>query len=223
MSLYDRLTQSTPDSTVEDRIRMNNLAAAICMTSQGVPFLQAGEEMLRSKPLPDGSFDHNSYSSPDSVNSLKWNDLNEEAYLNVYRYYQGLIAFRKAHPALRMTSAEDVTSHIENLTGLDFNVTGFRILPGANGEDEEFVVVFNPRSETTKVTLPEGKWNIFVDGEHAGLEVLDSTESEVSVAPISAMVLVKQTQQSSMAKLLIPGALVLAAAALFLLKKFRKK
>jgi pullulanase len=179
--------------------------------------------MLRSKPLPDGSFDHNSYCSPDSVNSLKWNDLNTEAYQNVCRYYQGLIAFRKAHPALRMTSAEDVTGHIENLTGLDFNVTGFRILPGANGEETEFVVVFNPRSEATTVSLPEGKWDIFVDGEQAGLEALASVETEVSVAPISAMVLVKRNQQNSMAKLLIPGAVALAAAALLLLKKFRKK
>ena len=224
MSLYDRLTQSTPDSSVEDRIRMNNLAAAVVMTSQGVPFFQAGEEMLRSKPLPDGSFDHNSYCSPDSVNSLKWNDLNGEAYQNVYRYYQGLIAFRKAHPALRMTSAEEVTAHIENLTGLDFNVTGFRILPGANGEEQEFVVIFNPRSEATTVSLPEGKWDIFVNGEKAGLEILDKAEAEVSVAPISAMVLVKHTPRNQ-TNLLIPGALGLglAAAALFLLKKFRKK
>ena len=192
MSLFDRLTQSTPDSSVEDRIRMNNLAAAITMTSQGVPFFQAGEEMLRSKPLPDGSFDHNSYCSPDSVNSLKWNDLNDEAYQKVCRYYQGLIAFRKAHPALRMTSAEDVAGHIENLAGLDFNVTGFRILPGANGEDQEFVMIFNPRSEATMVTLPEGKWDIFVNGEAAGLETLGTAETEIQVAPISAMVLVKQ-------------------------------
>ena len=223
MSLFDRLTQSTPDSSVEDRIRMNNLAAAITMTSQGVPFFQSGEEMLRSKPLPDGSFDHNSYCSPDSVNSLKWNDLNDEAYQKVCRYYQGLIAFRKAHPALRMTSAEDVAGHIENLAGLDFNVTGFRILPGANGEDQEFVMIFNPRSEATMVTLPEGKWDIFVNGEAAGLETLGTAETEIQVAPISAMVLVKQVPRNPPNNLLVPGGIALAAAALLLLKKLLKK
>ena len=223
MSLFDRLTQSTPDSSAEDRIRMNNLAAAICMTSQGVPFLQAGEEMLRSKPLADGSFDHNSYCSPDSINSLKWNDLNQEAYRNVYRYYQGLIAFRKAHPALRMTSGEDVRRHVENLTGLDFNVTGFRILPGANGEEKEFVMIFNPRSEATQVSLPEGKWDIFVDGDQAGLESLGTMETEVSVAPISAMVLVKQAHRDVGNQLLIPGVLALAGVLLLLLRKLRKK
>ena len=223
MSLFDRLTQSTPDSCVEDRIRMNNLAAAIYMTSQGVPFFQAGEEMLRSKPLADGTFDHNSYCSPDSVNNLKWDNLNEGIYQDVYRYYQGLIAFRKAHPALRMTSAEDVNAHIVNLPGLDFNVTGFHILPGANGENNEFVMIFNPRKEATAVTLPEGKWEIYVDGDKAGLEVLSVVETEISVEPISAMVLVKQNGEKSAGNLWIPAAGGLtAAAALLLWKKFKK-
>jgi len=191
MSLFDRLTLSTPDASVKDRIRMNNLAAAIVMTSQGVPFFQAGEEMLRSKPLGNGEFDHNSYSSPDSVNSLKWNDLNDEAYQQVYEYYKGLIALRKAHPALRMTDAQEVSEHIVNLTGLDFNVTGFHITPGANGDESSIVVIFNPRSESTTVTLPEGKWDVYVADTKAGTEVLGPEEGEVSVAPISAMVLIQ--------------------------------
>lgn len=169
-------------------------------------------------------YSSNSFCSADSVNSLKWNDLNQAEYQNVYRYYQGLIAFRKAHPALRMVSAEEVGSHIVNLTGMDFNVTGFRILPGANGEENEFVMIFNPRSEATTVALPEGKWEIFVNDKEAGLKVLASAEGEVAVAPISAMVLVKQVQKDSTNNLLIPGAIALAlAAALVLLKKVRKK
>lgn len=170
-------------------------------------------------------YSSNSFCSPDSVNSLKWNDLNQAEYQNVYRYYQGLIAFRKAHPALRMVSAEEVGSHIVNLTGLDFNVTGFRILPGANGEENEFVMIFNPRSEATTVALPEGKWEIFVNDCQAGMEVLDSAEGTVTVAPISAMVLVKQTQQpAATPNLWLPavGALALVAV-LLLLKKTKKK
>ena len=225
MSLFDRLTRSTPDSSVEDRIRMNNLAAAICMTSQGVPFFQAGEEMLRSKPLPDGSFDHNSYCSPDSVNSLKWDDLNEEAYQKVYAYYQGLIAFRKAHPALRMTTAEEVMARITNLTGLEFNVTGFHISAGANAEESDIVAIFNPRTSATTVALPEGKWDVYVDGEKAGTEVLASAETEVSVAPISAVVLVKQAPKKAASGLVIYGAIAAAAAAavVFLVLKHRKR
>ena len=223
MSLYDRLTQSTPNATVEDRIRMNNLAAAIVMTSQGVPFFQAGEEMLRSKPLADGTFDHNSYCSPDSVNNLKWDDLNKAEYRAVYEYYKGLIAFRKAHPALRMTTAEDVASYITNLPSLDFNVTGFHIAAGAGGAQDELIVIFNPRTEVTAVSLPEGKWDVYVNGEKAGTQVLDSSETEVSVAPISAMVLVKHTEKETPRGMFLLAAAGAAAAAALGFWFFRRK
>ncbi len=191
MTLYDRLTQSCPDHTVEERIRMNNLAAAIYMTSQGIPFVHAGEEMLRSKPLWSGGFDHNSYKSSDKVNSLKWDSLNDPVYQDVVDYYAGLIAFRKAHPALRMTDAAEVEAHITSLPGLDFNVVGCHISGGANGEENEIIAIFNPRSSETVVTLPEGQWHICVNAEDAGTASLGTAEGQVTVESISAMVLVK--------------------------------
>ena len=190
-TLFDRITTSTPDVSVEDRIRMNNLAAAIYMTSQGTPFVHAGEEMLRSKPLPDGSFDHNSYNNTDAVNNLKWDDLNKEAYQTVYNYYKGLIAFRKEHPALRMTSAEEVAQKITELSDLDFSVTGFHIAAGANGEANELVVIFNPRTEATTVTLPEGEWDVCVSGQTAGVESIAKASGTVTVEPISATILTR--------------------------------
>ena len=190
-SLWDRLTLSTQDASQEDRIRMNNLAAAIVMTSQGTPFFQAGEEMLRSKPIEEG-YSHNSYNLPDSVNSIKWDDLNDPAYQDVVAYYTGLIAFRKAHAALRMTSAEDVSAHISQLKDLDFNVNAFHICAGANGEENALVVIFNPRAEATTVTLPEGVWTVYINGEDAGTEPLGTAEGTVEVAAISACVLVQE-------------------------------
>ncbi len=194
-SLYDRLYMSTRDNTFEDRVRMNNLAAAIVMTSQGTPFFQAGEELLRSKPKEDGTFDHNSYKSPDSINSIKWDDLSDPVYQDVVDYYAGLIAFRKAHPALRMTTAGEVAEKITLLAGLDFNVSGFHIAAGANGEDSGLVVIFNPNAEATTVTLPAGKWDIRINGENAGDTYLGSAEGTVEVAPISAMVLVETVEE----------------------------
>ena len=190
-TLFDRITMSTPDNTFEERVKMNNLAAAIVLTSQGIPFIHAGEEMLRSKPLEDGSFDHNSYKSPDEVNNLKWADLNQEQYQITYAYYQGLIAFRKAHPALCMTSAEEVSEKITKLGGLDFNVVGFHIASGANGEENELIVVFNPNAEVSTVTLPEGEWAVYINGDKAGTEVLNTAVGTATAEPISAMVLVK--------------------------------
>ena len=84
MTLLDRITKSTPGASKEDHIRMNNLSAAIYMTAQGIPFLQAGEEMLRAKIDASGDFVENSYNSPDSVNSIKWDTLEDAAYQNVY-------------------------------------------------------------------------------------------------------------------------------------------
>jgi pullulanase len=157
--------------------------------------MQAGEEMLRSKPLGDGTFDHNSYSSPDAVNSIKWDNLNEESYQAVYNYYKGLIAFRKAHPALRMTSADDVQASITAMTGLDANVNAFQIASGTNGEENYGIfVIFNPNTAETTVTLPAGDWTIYVDAQNAGTAALGTASGSVTVAPISAMVLVLENE-----------------------------
>ena len=190
MTLFDRIVNSTPDATREDQIKMNNLAAAIYMTSQGIPFMQAGEEMLRSKPAKSGGFDENSYASGDSVNKLKWDDLNNAEYQDVYNYYKGLIAFRKAHAAFRMTNAADVTENITTLTGLEDNVMAFKINGSVNGEvADNLFVIFNANDTATEIELPKGKWNVYINGEKAGTEVLDTVKGKVTVAPISAMVL----------------------------------
>ena len=195
-ALFDRITMSTPDASFEDRVRMNNLAAAIVMTSQGTPLFQAGEEMLRSKPLSDGTYDHNSYKSPDSVNNLKWDDLNQEIYQDTYRYYQGLIAFRKAHPALRMTDPAQVQEAITTIQDPNSSVLAFQIDGGVNGEESDgLYVIFNPRSEAASMELPEGQWTVYINGEDAGTTPLDTVEGSVSVDPISAMVLVKDDAQ----------------------------
>ncbi len=192
MTLFDRLVNSTPDSSREDQIRMNNLSAAIVMTSQGVPFIHAGEEMLRSKPLETGGFDHNSYSSSDAVNNLKWADLSKEEYQAVNAYYQGLIAFRHAHPGLRLTTTEDVAAYVSKLPGMTNDVNGFLIAAGAAGEEKDIAVFFNPNPESYTATLPAGEWTIYINGEKAGTEALGViTGDTVEIAPISALVLVK--------------------------------
>ena len=155
------------------------------------PFIHAGEEMLRSKPLGDGTFDHNSYSSSDAVNSLKWDDLNNAEYQAVYSYYQGLIAFRKAHPALRMTDAAEVAEKITQYQNDNVNVLSFHIAPGANGDESELFVIFNPLKEAATVNLPAGEWTIYINGEQAGLEALGTTYGTANVEAISAMVLIR--------------------------------
>ena len=197
LTLMDRLTRSATNASREDRIRMNNLAAAIYLTAEGIPFMQAGEEMLRTKITSGGTFDENSYSSPDSVNSLKWDTLEEEEYWNVYQYYKGLIAFRKAHGALRLNNAQDVEQNVKVVEGLPENVTAFQINGGVNGETSDGIfVIFNPNREACGVSLPEGAWDVCIDGEKAGTEALETVSGTVSVEPISALVMVKSTGEA---------------------------
>ena len=176
---------------------MNNLAAAVYMNAQGIPFMQAGEEMLRTKPKENGGFDENSYASSDEVNSLKWDTLNEEEYQNVYNYYKGLIAFRKAHPALRMTSAEEVSANLTAVEGMDANVVAFEMKGGANGDSANgMYFIFNANREEKQVTLPEGNWDVYINGEKAGTEVLETISGTATVDPISALILVKSDKAS---------------------------
>ena len=189
MALFDRLTLSRDQDTFADRVRMNNLAAAIYMLSQGVPFLQAGEEMLRSKPLPGGGFEHNSYASPDSINSIKWNDLNKAEYAANVDYYRGLIAFRKAHPTLRLTTDEAVREQVHALEGLEPNVVGFHLRGSADDPAAAIIVLYNPNRTPTTVELPKGRWNVCIADQTAGTASLLTVEGGISVAPISATVL----------------------------------
>ncbi len=191
-TLIDRITCSTPDASREDRIAMNNLAAAIYLTARGIPFMQAGEEMLRTKVNSDGSFNSNSYNAPDKVNQLKWNNLDEEEYRNVFEYYKGLIEFRKAHAALRASDHDVIKSSMRRLTGTEDNVIAVETDGKASGDcADSIIVIFNSNKKETEVTLPDGKWSICVDKEKAGVEKLGTAKGSVTVPAISAMVLVK--------------------------------
>lgn len=116
LTLYDKLRISMPQASRENIIAADKLSAALVFLSQGVPFIQAGQEMLRSKTAPDGSFVHDSYNSPDSVNSIKWNDVT--LHRSVMEYYRGLIAVRKRFPQLRMREADSIRKiRFETLEG----------------------------------------------------------------------------------------------------------
>lgn len=191
-TLYDRLQLSCPDASQEDLIKMNNLTAAIYLTAQGIPFMQAGEEMLRTKVNEDGSFNENSYNASDAVNNIKWDTLEDEVYADVFDYYKGLIAFRKAHPVLRLTTAEAVAEHVSVVDIADANVTAFHLTGGLEGETADAMyIVFNPNNSAKEITLPEGEWHICINGETAGTESLGTVSGTATVDAISALVLVQ--------------------------------
>ena len=192
-TLLDRITLALPHRSFEDRVRMCKLGAAFYMTSQGIPFMQAGEEMLRSKPGPRGGFVENSFKSPDKVNSIKWNLLEQKAYQDTLSYYKGLIAFRKAHPVLRLTSAYDVLSHVVPVHCLHPQVGAFH-LSGRDVAGETFrelFVVFNAAETTQTIDLPQGTWQVYINDVHAGTAPIETVEGKLTIPPICAMVLAK--------------------------------
>ena len=181
MTLFDKLTVSCPDTDEKERIAMDKLANAVVLTSQGISFIHSGAEMLRTKDN-----DENSYVSPDSINEIDWG--RKLKYIHGYEYYKNLISFRKAHPAFRMTSADDVRKN------LNFGATGqglisYRISNHANGDRwKNIYVIYNAKPEEIRFAVP-GEWKTAVMGDdfNTGKVVRDYVD-----VPAISMVVVYQ-------------------------------
>lgn len=183
MCLTDRLRATVPNISDDELIRLDLLAQTAVLTSQGVPFLLSGEEMLRDK-----KGEHNSFRSPDSINRFDWNNL--KRYPQVFDYYSKLIALRKAHPAFRMGKAEEVK---KNLVFLDASegVVAFQLKNNAGGDSwKDIIVVLNANKTERAINVPEGLYTkVLANGkvDENGLGVLNG--SSVTVAPQSALII----------------------------------
>ncbi|MFY0592585.1 type I pullulanase [Roseivirga sp.] len=157
-TLYDRLKISNPDASASELVQMHKLAETIVLTSQGVPFIHAGMEMLRTKNGVE-----NSYESPDAINQIDWARKSE--HLDLFNYYKLLIALRKNHPAFRMTSTEMIQQHLKFLDYDGENFLGYQISENANGDTwEDIIVLLNGSDLNKTVALPEGNWSLVNDG-----------------------------------------------------------
>ncbi len=183
MCLTDRLRATVPNISDDELIRLDLLAQTAVLTSQGVPFLLSGEEMLRDK-----KGEHNSFRSPDSINRFDWNNL--KRYPQVFDYYSKLIALRKAHPAFRMGKAEEVK---KNLVFLDApeGVVAFQLKNNAGGDSwKDIIVVLNANKTERAINVPEGLYTkVLANGkvDENGLGILNG--SSVTVAPQSALII----------------------------------
>lgn len=153
MCLTDRLRSSIPGIKEDELIRLDLLAQTCVLTSQGVPFILCGEEMLRDKKGV-----HNSYCSPDSINHLDWNNL--KRYPQVFDYYSKLIEMRKAHPAFRMGSADEVRKNLEFISAPK-GVVAFRLKDHAGGDQwNDIIVILNANKTEQEIAVPEGNYTI---------------------------------------------------------------
>lgn len=191
-TLFDKIHLCNRGISFEDAVKQNLLAFSIVMLSQGIPLMHAGEEMLRTKTDEKGEYVSDSVRSSDYVNSIKWADLEKEEYYNVYEYYKGLIAFRKAHDAFTMNNREEILSSIEFLEIDNKNVIAYRI--SKNGK--EIYVVFNSSTDNVSVELKKGAsgeiYNCYVNDKKAGTDILERCGSVVNVPGVSCKVLIKE-------------------------------
>ena len=175
MCLVDRLKASIPGIGEEELIRLDLLAQTAVFTSQGVPFMLSGEELLRTKQGV-----HNSFESPDSINHLDWT--NKTKYPQVFAYYKNLIALRQHHPAFRLGSADLVRKHLEFLKTPE-QVVAYRLKNYAGRDDwRNIIVILNAGKTDMEVDIPEGDYTVVCcDGviNENGLDTLKGSKAIV--------------------------------------------
>lgn len=158
-TLFDRLKIANPDASEKDLIKMDKLSNAVVLTSQGVAFLHAGAEMLRTKQGVA-----NSYNSPDAINELDWS--RKTTYKTVFDYYQALIALRKNHPAFRMPSTAMIQQHLKFTETPDPNLIEYSLTDHANGDQwKDILVLLNGNREDKTISLPPGDWILVGNGD----------------------------------------------------------
>ncbi|TVQ14286.1 MAG: type I pullulanase [Bacteroidetes bacterium] len=152
--LWDKILDTCMDCNRDNKMDLQKFANAIVLTSQGVPLLHAGEELVRTK-----YGEHNSYNLPDSINQLVWH--NKYSYRDVFDYYRDLISLRKNHPAFRMPTTEMIQQHLRFLEINKPLVVGFHIGDNANNDPwKDILVFYNANAKDVKVYLPKGDWVI---------------------------------------------------------------
>ena len=194
MQENDRITNIIKHVKLSARqLKLNKLAALFLFTSQGAVMIHQGQEFARSKiiaqsSVPDtnwGRIDHNSYEKDNETNYINYfhKELNED----LYQYYKGLIALRKAHPAFRNSKQEDI--HFlpcNNEFGL-----GFYIAKKTSGDTNDFLVLVNGHPvDKALFILPDGTWGLVANSRTAGTEVFqEGISGKIKVAPASGMIL----------------------------------
>jgi len=191
LTLTDKLKKSMPEAPEEDLLRMAKLAQTIVFTSQGTPFMFAGEEIFRDKKGV-----HNSFKSPDSINAIDWNK--KADYLDQFNYYKNLIALRKAHPAFRMATADDIAKNLkfDKIDNTRYpNLISYSINGSAVGDSWKSIrVIFNGADHEQHVTIPGGVWKqVAYDGQIAEPEeyIGEIKGGKIAVPRYSALILVK--------------------------------
>ncbi|KMY43933.1 pullulanase [Bacillus sp. FJAT-27916] len=184
-TLWDKLELTNPEAGYEEKKQRHKLASSIILTSQGISFIHAGQEFMRTK-----YGDHNSYKSPDSINQMDWK--RNAAFSHEVDYMRGLIDLRKKHAAFRMTTASAIKEHIDFLDA-PANVIAYTIDGEGKGKyRSQYFIAHNANNGARELTLPaNASWKVLVDGENASAKSLYTIKGEQLVVPAMSTVVLQ--------------------------------
>jgi pullulanase len=182
-TLYSLVYDTAKDAYA---MRINKFGTAMVLTSQGLPFIHAGDEFRRTKEISgDWSATRNSYNSATNFNMIRWQLKSSQPTL--YSYYKNMVALRKAHPAFRMTTWEQIKNNVTVTQVPGKSVVIYTINGAAVGDSwKKIIAVFNSDASYS-YTLPSGSWKVAVEKENAavgGTAVTGSYACEGTAATI---------------------------------------
>lgn len=184
-TLVDKLKLSVQgDHAAEELVPIDKLVQTVLLTSQGIPFIRGGEEVMQDK-----KGEPNSFKSPDSVNQIDWSFKAQNR--DFFDYIRGLIALRKAHPAFRIPTVEGLQQWLHFMDTGDSGVIAYTLGEYAN-EDEwkEILVAFNGNRDQAEITIPEEDWIVVCRDGHINLESEEHMPGgKVQIAASSALIL----------------------------------
>lgn len=185
LCLMDKIKATAHENTAqEEYMRFAKLAQTVVLTSQGVPFIYAGEEICRSKKGI-----HNTFKSPDEVNCINWS--NKKEYRQLFNYYKNLIALRKTYSAFRMHTAADVRKNLKFIK-TETNFIAYMIDGSANANIwEDILVLLNGNRHSIDFQLLEGRWKILCHAGEINLNGIANAQGIFKIDASSAGILVR--------------------------------
>ena len=182
LCLWDKLQASAPGAPEARRIRMDKLAAGLLLTAQGVPFIQAGDEFLRTK-----NGNANSYNNNDpGVNPVNWSL--KAQHRDVFAYYRGLIQLRRAHPAFRLASRSAVDAALAFAPNPPKNLVAYVLRNHAGGDSWNNILVIGNGSAQARDLPVTGDWTIVANDRQAGVAPLARVQDHLHVEPYSLVI-----------------------------------
>jgi pullulanase len=184
----DKINYSSPyGATPLEKRKFNRISQSIVFLSQGVPFIYAGEELMRNKKGV-----HNTYQSPDSINQIDWNF--KKTNLDMYNYYKGLIQMRKAHPAFRMSTTTELQRNLKFLNTGQQCVVAYTLDGAAVGDSwSKILVVHNGNRFNISLEIPQDNWTIACNGEEVRPNgIFNWNQAVLNVPASSTMVLYRK-------------------------------